>query len=241
VREVVEFLGYASFLLEKIVAQSIEEGENLLSFSKTKNLAVWVNCKNRTYPVHRRLKSLLDPGDPIIFNVAGGNHGLATNGIHMADLFAYYDGAKRVESAGSHIDPVVHPSKRATHIFDLSGALQGITERGSRFTLTYAEDHQGPEIIVITTRRRRYLVDHFSRWAIESDEDTGWSWRAVPFEGNILISQTSQVFVSDILNSGQCSLPTLEESLVAHRFVLNELQPYFRQLLQRDDASCPVT
>ena len=241
VKEVARELGYRLFLLEKLVAQSVPEMEDLMEFSKTRGLGVWVNCKSRAYSVHQRLKNLLDPADPLLFEVVGGNHGLANNGVHMADLFAFYDGSGRIEGAGSHIDPILHSSKRSSHLFDLSGTLHGITARGSRFILTYTNDHYGPELITVTTRRRRFVIDHMSRWAMESDESAGGQWRPVPFEGGLRVSELTREFVADLLSRRRCALPTLEGSLVAHRFILSELQPHFRRLLRREVELCPVT
>ena len=79
------------------------------------------------------------------------------------------------------------------------------------------------------------------RWAVESDAASGWAWRPAPFEGNLLVSEMTKIFATDILVSGRCELPTLEESLVAHRFVLGELQPHFSRLLEQEVERCPVT
>ena len=94
---------------------------------------------------------------------------------------------------------------------------------------------------MISTRQYRCIVDHIQRWAVESDESSSWMWRAVPFEGDIMVSQMTQSFASDILTRGGCELPNLEESMVAHRFILNELSPHFNRLLGRDSELCPVT
>lgn len=241
VREVTTTLGYTSFLLEKLAAQSVREMEGLIEFSKAQGLSAWVNCKERAYAFHRRAKERLDPNDPIIFNVMGGNHGLANNGIHSADLFTFYDETAWIESAGSRIDPVLHSSKRGSAVFDLSGTLEGYTEKGSRFTLSYAKDHDNWAHMSLGSRRYRCVVDHLQRVAFESDEASGWVWREVPFEGPILISEMTRDFAADILASGSCALPTLEQSLVSHRFILSELQPVFGRLLDRKTDWCPVT
>jgi len=241
VRTIVERLGYTAFLLEKIVGQSVHEIEDLERFLEARGCHAWVNFKTRAYPIHQRIKSRLVPDEPILFAATGGNHGLANNGVHTADLFAFYDNATRIELAGSSIDPVLHPSKRGDHVFDLSGTLQGVTEKGSHFTLSYARDHAESELIAIATRRYRAIVDHVQRWAVESDLSTGWAWRPVAFEGNILVSHMTQAFAADILASGRCQLPTLGESLVSHRFILGALQAPFSQLLEREVELCPVT
>lgn len=237
-RQVAERLGYTAFLLEKLVAQSIEEGDALLEVAGTRGLAIWVNCKTRAYPFHQRVKQRLDPREPIIFTAVAGNHGLASNGIHDVDLFAFYDEATVILNGGCRIDPIAHRTKRG--LWDLSGTLQGYTEKGSHLTVSYAADHQASDCLFIGSRRYRCLVDHMNRWAVEAEAETGWVWRPVPFEGNLLVSAMTQTFASDILAMGRCQLPTLGASLVAHRFVLGALQPAFSRLLERA-ALCPVT
>lgn len=241
VRRIAEQIGYRVFLLEKIVGQSIAEIEGLDAFLSSRRCAAWVNFKTRAYPIHQRIRARLAPEDPMLFHAVGGNHGLANNGVHTADLFVWYDAATQIDLRGSWIDAVLHPSKRGSGVFDLSGTLQGSTEKGSHFVLSYARDHAQSEQIAITTRRYRAIVDHMQRWAVESDASTGWAWQSVPFEGDILVSHMTRGFVSDLLASGQCELPTLTESLVAHRFILGALQAPFGQLLERPVEACPVT
>lgn len=241
VRDVTETLEYSSFLLEKLVAQSVQEMEGLIQYSRAQGLSAWVNCKSRAYEFHQQAKQRLDRDEPVIFNVVGGNDGLATNGIHAADLFAFYDETDWIKSDGSMIDPILHPSKRSNAVFDLSGTLQGHTKKGSRLTISLAADHHNWGHISIGSRQYRCIVDHGQRMAFESDEESGWAWRQAPFAGPILISEMTKDFAADILASGSCALPNLEQSLVAHRFILSELQPHFGRLLDRSTDLCPVT
>ena len=173
--------------------------------------------------------------------MAGGNDGLATGGVQDADLFAFYDDASGIESLGSQIDQVLHPSKRGDNIFDLSGTLHGSTEKGSVFTLSHARDSGSWGHISIATRQYRCIVDHLHRTAFESAEKSGWAWREIPFDGPILISEMTREFAADIFEFGRCALPSIDESLVSHRFILGELQPHFSKLLGRNVEQCPVT
>lgn len=241
VEEVAKDLAYSRFILEKLVAQSVPEYQRLMGFAKERDLAIWVNCKTRAYGIHKRVKSYLDATEPLILSWVGANHGLATNGVHAADLFAFYDESERIESAGGHVDPVLHPSKRGNGLFDLSGTLSGYTRKGSQFSLSFARDYQGPDQVVIASPRYRCVVDHLQRWAYESDETSGWRWRPSPFEEDLLVSHMTKGFASDILRFGRCDLPTLEECFVAHRFILSELLPHFNNLMGLDGVRCPVT
>ena len=239
VQQVATQVGVRQFLIEKVVGQSVAEIEALSACANEQGLSIWVNCKMRAYPFHRRAKSRFADGEPMTFSVVGGNHGLASNGLHLVDLFAFYDGCRRIEPMASAIDPVLHQTKRG--LFDLSGTLHGVSERSSHLLLTYAPDHQHSELILIANRRYRCVVDHVQRWVMESDEASGWAWRPVSFEGNLMVSNMTKTFAHDILASGRCELPRLEDALVAHRFVLSELRPHFSRLMEREVELCPVT
>lgn len=241
IKAVAEKRGYSRFLVEKIVGQSVEEMEDLIQFCGLRGLSVWVNLKTRALPIHLQVKAKLIHGEPILFTVVGGNLGLANNGVHMADLFAFYDETDEMECTGAVIDPALHPSKRGRNIFDLSGALQARTDNGSRFSLTYAKEGEVLELVSLVTSERRFLIDHFSRWAVESERSNGWAWQPIPFEGEPRVSHMTKGFVLDILMKGRCLLPTLEEAMIGHRFILDALRPHFSRLLEKELKLCPVT
>src|SRR3989338_3163562 len=159
VKEIAEKLGYKNFLIEKIVSQSVQEYEDLMEFCGQGNIEVWVNCKTRAYGVHQYIKSKLDPKDPLIFTRVGGNLGLATNGVHTADLFSFYDDGSRIQSVAARIDETVHTTKRGQ--YDLSGALYGTTDKGSDLAISFSGNHEGPDIISVVSARGRFIVDHF--------------------------------------------------------------------------------
>ncbi|MDO8527409.1 MAG: Gfo/Idh/MocA family oxidoreductase [Deltaproteobacteria bacterium] len=239
--QVSELLGYKNFLIEKIVTQSVADYERLLDFAKRKKLSIWVNCKSRAHPSHKRVKASLKPGEPIVFNISGGNHGLANNGLHGADLFAFYDQTSEIKNAGAVIDPVLHPSKRGPEVFDLTGTLHGYTDKGSQFTLSFSANNTAPAQFSICSPSYRAVVDDAMKWFFESSADTGWVWRQVPYEANLMVSNMTRNFAMDILSKGKCELPTLEECFPAHQFILNALQPHFKKLMKKEIQHCPVT
>jgi predicted dehydrogenase len=239
VREVAAKLGYRSFLIEKIVAQSVSEYRSLMQFAEETRLSVWVNCKARANLSHKRIKSMLDPNHPIVFTAQGGNFGLANNGVHAADLFAYFDSAESIESTASTVDLKLHPSKRGPDVFDLTGTLVGKTRKGSQFLLSYS-DHDTPDCFTIVAPNYRAIVDDMQRWFWESSRQSDWAWERVAYEQNISVSFMTRMFAGDILGKGCCDLPTLSECFPAHAFILNSLQPHFEKLLGQS-KSCPVT
>lgn len=241
IKEIAEKLGCKKFLLEKVVSQSVKEYEDLLSFCKNNRIAAWVNCKTRAYGIHKYIKQKLNKDEPFIFSRISGGHCLASNGIHGADLFVFYDEARSISLNSARIDPLLHESKRGKGLYDLSGTLYGISEKGSELILSSSGRHMSPDYIAIVSSSGRFFIDHFQQLALESYPDSGWKWNQIPFNENWNVSCMSKAFVSDILTKDRSDLPTIEECFPAHKFILGELQPYFDRLLERKVDFCPVT
>ncbi len=241
VRDVASQLGYTKFLIEKIVVQSVSEYRDLMKFCDHEGIAVWVNCKTRAYGIHQYIKTKLDPQEPIFFSDVGGNHGLANNGVHSADLFAFYDAASNIMPVGRRIDPKLLPSKRGSTIFDLGGTLYGMTAKGSDFVLSFSSLHESPDQMTIMSPRGRFIVDHFQKFAYESYPDDGWQWHQIPIREDWAVSQMTKMFAREIMTNGMCTLPTLAECFAAHEFILGQLLPEFRRLGATEGDTCPVT
>lgn len=241
VKQAAQRLGYKKFLIEKVVAQSIEEYQDLISFCEGNKISVWVNCKTRAYCVHKYIKAKLNPKEPVIFTDIGGNWGLGTNGLHSVDTFVFYDEAKKLISAGSKIEPVLCPSKRGVDVFDLNGSLTGFTEKGSHFFVSFLPDNNSPDQIYIVSKSGRFIVDHFQKFAYESYPEDGWQWQRISIDENWDVSAMSKTFIGDILSKESCELPTLVDCFPAHEFILRQLQPHFNNLLGVNNDYCPIT
>lgn len=241
-KQVFKTLNYRYFLLEKVVAQSVEEYEDLLSFCKDNKIAAWVNCKSRAYGIHKYIKTKVEPNEPFIFCRIAGNHGLVSNGIHGADLFVFYAQCRIMNFINARIDNIPHPSKRGGDIYDLSGTLTGLSDKGSEFIISFAANHTSPDYISIVSPKGRFFIDHTQQFFLESYPDANWEWKQINLaKENWAVSHMTKAFANDILAKGKCDLPTLEECFPAHKFILETLQPQFKRLLNKNLDYCPVT
>jgi len=241
IKQIARELSYKKFLIEKIVAQSAGEYQDLIDFCRSNKISVWVNCKTRVYCIHKYIKSKLNPQEPIVFTDIGGNHGLGNNGTHTVDLFVFYDEAKKVKSGEHRIDSILHPSKRGKEVFDLSGSLFGFTDKGSQLFVSFAVEHSNPGLISIISKSGRFVVDHFQKFAYESYSDDEGQWHRIPIDEDWDVSAMSKTFISDILLKGSCELPTLECCFPAHEFIIEGLLPHFNRLLSVEADHCPIT
>lgn len=234
-------LGYKKFLIEKIVSQSVEDYQDLMTFCEMNDVLVWVNCKGRAYAIHKYIKSCLNADEPLLFSVIGGNHGLANIGVHVIDLFVFFDDSKRLKNFGMQIDPILHSSKRGPQVCDLSGSICGYSDKGSKFMLSFIGDNRSPDHTAIHTPSSRFIIDHFQKFAYESHLSLDWQWRNIAIDENWNVSHMSKAFVADILIKDKCELPTLSQCFLSHEFILKELLPHFNRLLKKEDKYCPVT
>lgn len=230
--------GYSRILSEKVVAQSVREYDSMLEMAAAASASVWVNCKMRAHPVWKHVKERIEPGEQVSYVSTGGSHGLCTNGIHAADLFSFLSGSDALTDAGSRFDSELIRTKRGK--FDLSGRLCALGAGRSTFSVTYARESGAMPVDIVVTPRYRWLVDHLGS-AYEGSGETGWAFVPLTFGEDLRVSTMAMRFVTDILESNRCELPTLGQCASAHRFVLSSTLPGFNELLQKSDDICPIT
>lgn len=243
--EILLRLGYKTFILEKVVAQKVEDYEQMLRLEEEYGASVWVNCLWRTYENHRHIKSRLIRGETFSVSVTGGNRGLATLGIHAADLFSYYEGGSEILRVSASVEPVLMRTKRKNH-FDFSGTLQGKTSGGGKFFLSFLSEGEvlnntAPLQIVLNAPGYRAVADDIEGSCWESTLEKGWEWEKVDYQKDIYVSSTTRIFLNDIFRRRRCALPTLRESFPAHQFILESLLPEFQKQMGKEWTRCPVT
>jgi hypothetical protein len=231
--------GVKNILTEKIVTQSLLAYQYILKKSEEYGVNIWVNCKTRAYPVWRYIKSKIGEGEEVLYHSIGGNHGLCTNGIHSLDLFAFLSNSPLFSDRGSHIDPILHTTKR--NKYDLSGAFHLQGANNNRCMIDYSLNSVSSVMEIVTTPTYRWMLDHAARQAFESCAEKKWIFEPIPFEGDLSVSNMSKSFIADILNDDCCELPTLQEAYAAHHYLFEVTLPVFNKLLNKQDDICPCT
>jgi len=231
-------LGYKNFLIEKSVAQSMPDYDALLELAASKGLSVWVHCPARAYTPHRRIKSMLTPGEPLTVTVHGGPVGLAHRGIHATDLLAFFDGGGEIEVAGTALDPKLHSTDWGADVSDVSGMLLGKTAAGSRIILS-CSPYDVAEFLTVSSAAYRAVVDDRRRTFLESTYDSGWAWSPTPYDQDSSVVTTTRIFAASILHEQRCELPTLAECYPAHKFIISALLPHFEKFTGVQ-GRCPI-
>ena len=87
-----------------------------------------------------------------------------------------------------------------------------------------------------------YVDTEQGKWTI--NETTG---RAMSPSGNILQGEVcyqsalTPILVDQILNTGQCDLPTLSESAAQHQPLLDALLAHWNNFMNSSDLTVPIT
>ncbi len=233
--------GVKNFLIEKIVCQSTSDYLELLD--ETNNKAnVWVNFPRRYMPIYDHLKKSLKKDDePIRMLVDAGNLGIACGAIHQIDLFQYLTDAVEFKIQEEFLKLKVIETKRKNYI-DFAGNFIIETDNNSSLTLNFTEDEFWPLLEIYRNSKRYVIIDSdncFSKTALKSDM---WQWKENRIKAEQpLVSRITVKIINDIINNGDCKMPTLADSFITHKLILDVLLDYYNKNIDNSKNILPIT
>ena len=233
--------GVDNFLLEKIVCQSTNDYLELLDLVNGK-ANVWVNFPRRYMPIYKHIKKVfLSDNEPIKMLVDAGNLGLACGAIHQIDIFQYLCDAKEFKLEKDFLKIKMIKTKRKGYN-DFAGNLIINSDNSSSLTLNFTEDEFWPLLEIYRNSKRYIIVDSdnsFSKIALKSDN---WKWnQTTPKASPPLVSQITKKIIDDIRLTGNCNMPTLSESFISHKLVLDLLLDFYRENIDSSKNILPIT
>lgn len=221
-------------VLEKVLFTKLEDYEIVGKLLKEKNVACWVNCPRRLYPVYKEIKENLQ--GKINLSIVANNFGLGCNGIHMVDLFAYLSGENEIQLTNELLDEELLSSKRIGYM-EFSGTITGRTKKKDLFQLTSYPEGNSSATVTISNHHHRYIVkeddDIEVGHATVGDKGPVWEIKhyRMPYQ-----SQLTNIVVNDLLKSGNCGLTSFEDSVKLHLSFINN----FIAVLQKKEIN-PIT
>jgi len=220
------------WVLEKVLTQSSEELREIQSALASCEGA-WVNTSRRMMSWHQSLKDAFANRGPLEVSHSAGLWGLACNSIHFIDLVAWWSGESLVSVDTSGLDHLWHESKRAGY-FEITGELLAHFSAGTSLRLSSKEDAQAQPIQVA-------LSDGVV-WEVDETAGTAHSSSGEQLDGRIEFqSQLSGRLVDNILQKGECDLPTFDESSSIHTIFLDAMLAHWNLSQNRDDDCVPIT
>jgi hypothetical protein len=219
-----------AWILEKVLAQN-DAGLDGIARHVGATRA-WVNTPRRMLDWHQQIAAQLMPGRPMRLRVDGGAWGLACNSIHFLDMFAWWTGETLVSLDTGALARGWVESKRPGN-WEVMGTLEAIFSGGSRATL-HAADGEVAYRFELDDGRHRWAIDEAAGTASRSD---GLNLPGrLPFQ-----SEVSGALIDSILESNNCALPTLEQSLGIHRPYIDALLRHWRANVDAKASAVPIT
>lgn len=224
-------------IFEKVLFQSNTQIQECTALLNRFSIHAWVNCPRRVFPSYKALRTTLDNEDFLSMSVTGSNFGLACNGIHFVDLFAFL--SRQTEfTFKSELDSSLIESKRLG-CYEAFGTLDG--EIGNQ-RLKISCDNISDKItleIKIETSSRHYIINEITQeisvYNLEGELLSTTKFSILPQ------SQLSHIYATDILTTGKCELTSFSESATLHRKYLSVLLAHFNSIKSDRFEVCPIS
>jgi hypothetical protein len=189
-------------------------------------------------PFFRKLRKE-DIGFKSIKIIVSGNVGIASNTIHMLDLFAFFTRESKITIDTSNLEKKIYSSKRSNFI-EFAGKLIAQTSRGdilkiidrraNNIDLTISIEND-EKIIQINQTKESYFVNMKN-----NPENPIKQPFHMPYQSDLTAKQAEQ-----ILDTGDSYLTSLEESYLLHKPMLAAFNLHLSSILNKQVTVCPIT
>jgi predicted dehydrogenase len=226
-------------ILEKVAFQNSDDFERVIKLLKSKNVKAWVNLPRRVIPFYDDLKKMIKPHEQIFYTVQGGDWGLACNAIHFIDHLCFLIEETDYQVSCHSLDKTVKESKRKGFV-EFTGSLHCSFRNSSELNLISKNDSDCPPLITILTKSMLCMVEEEKGVARIAKAEKNWEWEEVKFKLYYQSELTHKV-VEKIMKAGNCGLPSIEESYLIHRPLLNSFMDHLERITDKKYSSCPIT
>ncbi len=220
-------VGY--WVIEKVLAQNPTDLERLKCATATAK-KTWVNYYMLAEGLYSEVKARLSNQNPVHMEVAGCDWGLASNGLHFLHLFKWFNDSPIDSLSDNELATAWRKAKRPGN-WEIFGGLGATCLNGAVLNMRV---HEGP------TSYRLFIKDGESEWEIF--EEAG---RALRSDGLQIVCpvhlQSKRHLVPEILLTGDCRLPKLQDVLTTDSLFLQLMLDCWRRCEDQNALRVPIT
>lgn len=217
------------WLVEKVLAQHPLDLERL-SRATAAAKGAWVNYYMLSEALYSEVKAHLSQSHPIHVKVSGFEWGLACNGLHFIHLHRWLNDSPINSLREERLAPSWHPAKRPGY-WEIYGELGATCFNGAELSLSVQEGLLGYRLL---------LQDGSLEWEIF--EETGVALRSDGLRIACPVAyQSARPLLSDILLTGTCKLPRLQDVLTTDSHFLQLMLDCWRRLKDQNACRVPIT
>jgi predicted dehydrogenase len=230
-----------NLVLEKILFQDLESYHQIDVLLKKTETPTWVNHSRRMAPYYQEIRqNIIDAKEDVVFQIVGGNWGLACNGLHFIDLCCFLTGEKIKELDLEWVDNNIQESKRENNI-EFSGSIKGKLENNSSFIITSFNSEPSDISINISTSSQRWIIQEGrAQKIIHLSKDNNFNEVITSFVTEYQSTLTTKI-ANDIFELGSCRLPTYEEACASHIPFIDASIKKIIEITGIETNICPIT
>lgn len=226
-------------ILEKVLFQKLSDYETASELLESNGTKAWVNCSRRMWGFYERLHESLKNERVLSFNVYGIDWGLASNAIHMIDLFSYLSGLEDYSIDKVQIQADLFESKRKGFI-EFNGNISGNFGKNLPFSISSLGEGKLPLTVEIITENGKHVVSEgLQKYLYSSFEN---KWEIIEFDFAIPYqSQLTNIAVKNIIETSESKLPSFELSMKLHLPFIKSLLKSMSEKEKKEFIECPIT
>ena len=208
-------------ILEKLVSQNLDDFKKILKIQEYRNTNIYVNCSRRMFSSYKKLKKNINKRKIKKLKVTGSNWGLASNSIHMIDLFGYLSG-KIISYQSNCIIDKITPSKRKG-FYDFYGKININIDKFTSITMIDKKLNKNYFLIEIIGDDFRYLINESNQ--IIDYKDKCYELKNIKKEFKTEMQSSLSI---KYLNKN-ISLTKIKESFIYHKILIDMFDSYFQK------------
>lgn len=229
----------AYLILEKILFQRLSEYEAASELLKRSRSKAWVNCSRRMWEFYERFRESLKNKRVLSFNVYGIDWGLASNAIHMIDLFSYLSGIENYSIDKVNIYSDLFESKRKGFV-EFNGNISGNFGKSLPFSISSFTNGNVPMTIEIITENEKHVISEGLQKYLYFSIENNWNFVemdfTIPYQ-----SELTNIAVKDILDTSTSKLTAYETSKKLHLPLIKSLLESLSKLEKQEITECLIT
>ncbi len=239
-KQIIEKISCKNIIFEKVLFQKEEHYIEADKIIEDKKIKCWVNNFRREEKYWKNVKKYFENKGNFRLYYGKSDWRLCTNAIHIMDLIEWLSNEKIVEVDGSSLDDEIYESKRSGFI-ELTGKITGKTSNKGTFEMHAIKDIQDNKVeFKISNQDTRLFVNEAKGEGILMRKENNWKPEKHRFQIRFQSDRTQEI-VKSILETGDCNLPTFNESANTHKPLLKSIIKHLNKISNSKYDSCPIT
>mgnify|MGYP006178557483 FL=1 len=207
-------------ILEKLVTQNLNDFKKIINIKKEKKINIYVNCSRRMFSSYKKLKEIINNRKIKRITAIGSNWGLASNSIHIIDLFGFLSGKINNFTSTCNIEKIL-PSKRKG-FYDFYGEININIDKSSKIIMIDKKSKKNNFVIEITGEDFKYIVNESNHTITCKDKYYNLDYIKKEFKSEMQ-SNLSIKYLNKYIK-----LTKIDESYNYHQILIKTFDLYFK-------------